>query len=78
MATLTISPYKGLMQALKDDDARHITTIYSSHSRLDLFENPRMKFAPGLSLAYTGQVPKGMGISLDGDIAVLSSMRKSL
>ena len=69
MATLTISPYKGLMQALKDDDARHISTIYSSHSRLDLFENPRMKFAPGLSLAYTGQVPKGMGISLDGDIA---------
>ena len=69
MATLTISPYKGLTQALKDDDARHISTIYSSHSRLDLFENPRMKFAPGLSLAYTGQVPKGMGISLDGDIA---------
>jgi hypothetical protein len=66
---LKISPYKGLMQALKDDDARHITTIYSSHSRLDLFENPRMKFAPGLSLAYTGQIPKGMGISLDGDIA---------
>ncbi len=69
MATLTISPYKGLTQALKDDDARHVSTIYSSHSRLDLFENPRMKFAPGLSLAYTGQVPKGMGISLDGDIA---------
>jgi len=69
MATLTMSPYKGLMQALKDDDARHISTIYSSHSRLDLFENPRMKFAPGLSFAYTGQVPKGMGISLDGDIA---------
>ena len=69
IATLTISPYKGLTQALKDDDARHISTIYSSHSRLDLFENPRMKFAPGLSLAYTGQVPKGMGISLDGDIA---------
>jgi hypothetical protein len=68
IATLTISPYKGLMQVLKDDDARHISTIYSSHSRLDLFENPRMKFAPGLSLAYTGQVPKGMGISLDGDI----------
>jgi hypothetical protein len=68
IATLTISPYKGLMQALKDDDARHISTIYSSHSRLDLFENPRMKFAPGLSLAYTGHVPRGMGISLDGDI----------
>jgi uncharacterized membrane protein YsdA (DUF1294 family) len=65
---LKISPYKGLMQALKDDDARHVTTIYSSHSRLDLFENPRMKFAPGLSLTFTDHVPKGIGMALDGEI----------
>jgi hypothetical protein len=65
---LSISPYKGLVQALKDDDARHMATIYSSHSRLDLFENPRMKFAPGLSLAFTGNVPKGIGMALDGEI----------
>jgi len=66
--TLQISPYKGLMQALKDDDGRLIKTIYSSHSRLDVFENPRMKFAPGLSLVYTKPVPKGIGLSLDGEI----------
>jgi hypothetical protein len=66
--TLQISPYKGLMQALKDDNGRLIKTIYSSHSRLDVFENPRMKFAPGLSLVYTKPVPKGIGISLDGEI----------
>jgi hypothetical protein len=78
MATLTVSPYKGLMQALKDDDAKHISTIYSHHSRLDLFENPRMKFAPGLSLAYTGEVPKGMGISLDGDVAGVVMDEKGL
>jgi hypothetical protein len=63
-----ISPYKGLIQALNDDDARHIDTIYSSHSQLDLFENPRMKFAPGLSLAFTDTVPRGIGMALDGDI----------
>jgi hypothetical protein len=66
--TLQISPYKGLMQALKDDNGRLIKTIYSSHSRLDVFENPRMKFAPGLSLVYTKPVPKGIGLSLDGEI----------
>lgn len=65
---LTMSPYKGLMQALRDDGARHVSTIYSSHSRLDLFEHPRMKFAPGLSLGHTDPVPKGLGIALDGDI----------
>ena len=64
-----MSPYKGLMQALKDDDARNITTIYSPQSRLDLFENPRMKFAPGLSLTFMGQIPKGTGMAIDGEIA---------
>jgi hypothetical protein len=66
---LKISPYKGLVQALKDDGARHITTIYTSHSQLDLFENPRIKFAPGLSLSFADHVPGGMGMALDGDIA---------
>ena len=68
VSTLEVSPYKGLMQALKDDDASHVATIYSSHSQLDLFENPRMKFAPGLSLAFTGHVPNGTGMALDGEI----------
>jgi len=67
--TTGISPYKGLTQAIKEDNSRHIKTIYSSHSRLDIFENPRMKFAPGLSLTYTKPVPQGFGIALDGEIA---------
>lgn len=65
---LEISPYKGLMQALKDDDARLVKTIDTSHARLDVFSNPRMKFAPGLSLGYQKPVPKGLGIAIDGDI----------
>lgn len=67
--TLPMSPYKGLMQALKDDDARLVATTFSSHSRVDVFENSRMKFAPGLSLAYAEPVPAGRGIAVDGDIA---------
>jgi hypothetical protein len=64
-----ISPYKGLMQALKDDGARHIQTINTSHGRLDVFSNARMKSAPGLSFAYERPVPKGLGIAIDGDVA---------
>ena len=67
--TAGLSPYKGLMQALKEDGSRHIRTIYSSHSRLDVFESLRMKFAPGLSLTYTKPVPQGLGMALDGEIA---------
>jgi len=73
-----ISPYKGLAQALKDDGARHVTTIYSSHSRLDLFENPRMKFAPGLSLSFREHIPKGLGMALDGEIVGVVMDRKEL
>lgn len=69
IVALTISPYKGLTQALKDDDARHIQTINTSHARLDVFSNPRMRSAPGLSLGYERPVPGGLGISIDGDIA---------
>ena len=73
-----ISPYKGLAQALKDDGARHVTTLYSSHSRLDLFENSRMKFAPGLSLSFREQIPRGLGMALDGEIVGVVMERKEL
>ncbi|OPY82223.1 MAG: hypothetical protein A4E65_00871 [Syntrophorhabdus sp. PtaU1.Bin153] len=66
--TLPMSPYKGLMQALKEDDSKLMATFYSSHSRLDLFKNPHMRFAPGLSFAYTEPVPDGEGIALDGEV----------
>lgn len=77
-SSFKISPYKGLAQALNDDGARHINTIYTSHSRLDFFENPRMKFAPGLSLAFTGHIPKGLGMALDGEIVGVVIDRKEL
>lgn len=66
--SLPISPYKGLMQALNADGARHVETIYSSHSRLDIFENPSMRSAPGMSVVFQGHVPKGRGLAIDGHI----------
>jgi hypothetical protein len=64
-----ISQYKGLTQALKEEGAAPVQSISTSHSRLDVFENKRMRLAPGLSLAFQGPVPKGLGMALDGDIA---------
>lgn len=68
-APLSMSPFKGFMQAITEDGARSITTINSEDSRLDIFQNPRMKYAPGLSLTFTGSVPVGLGVAIDGDIS---------
>jgi len=68
MFPVTISPYKSLSQALMDDGARLYKTIKTSHSQLDIFENPRMRLAPGLSLAYMREIPKGLGLAIDGDV----------
>ncbi len=66
--TAELSPYKGLMQALKEEGSKHLRTIYSSDSRLDIFKSTGMKSAPGLSLSYTRPVPQGLGLALDGEI----------
>lgn len=76
--TLPMSPYKGLMQALKEDDSKRVATFYSSHSQLDIFENPRMRFAPGLSLVYTEPVPSGEGIAVDGEVVGVAIDEKQL
>ena len=68
LVTIALSPFKGLMQALREEGSKLISTTYSSHGRLDLFDNPRMKSAPGLSLSYSRPIPKGLGTALDGEI----------
>lgn len=67
--TLPMSPYAGLSQALKEEGSGLKKTIHTAHSRIDLFENPRMRFAPGLSLNYERPVPKGLGVAVDGRVA---------
>lgn len=67
--TGSMSPYKGLMQALSEDGSSLVETIHQYGSRLDVFESPRMKSAPGLSLAWDKPVPAGTGIAVDGEIA---------
>jgi len=67
--SLAMSPYKGLPQALSEEGSSLKETIHTSDSRLDLFESPRMRFAPGLSLAYDKPVPKGLGVAIDGNVA---------
>lgn len=61
-----MSQYKGLEQALRYPGAEHIRTYYSGFSRVDVFQSPMARFAPGLSLKYLEPLPRQLGIAVDG------------
>jgi hypothetical protein len=66
LITPRMSAYKGLQSALKYPGAVHLKTYNDPFSRLDLFESPAVRFAPGLSLTYLDSLPRQIGLSLDG------------
>lgn len=62
------SVYKGLMQFLREEGSRLLEVKDSLDSRVYIFESPRMRYAPGLSLTYPQSVPSGKGVSVDGNV----------
>jgi hypothetical protein len=64
--SIRMSEYKGLEQALRFPGAKHLNTYYSGFSRVDTFESPMARFAPGLSLKYLEPLPRQIGLSVDG------------
>ncbi len=61
------SPYKGLSQVLKFPSTQ-ITARHSSiKGRIDRITTPYIRFAPGLSLQYTGPLPGQDAVYTDGD-----------
>lgn len=74
--TVAMSPYKNLSLNLKYPGAEHLTTHYSSHSQIDVFKSPAVRFAPGLSLKYLKDLPDQIGLSIDGDrISAITDVR---
>ena len=71
-----ISPYKPLQIALNYPGARHVETVHSPYARLDIFESPAARFAPGLSFRYRKDLPRQTGIAIDaGDIYAMTNER---
>ena len=60
-----ISPYKPLERALQYPGAARLRTYFGPFSRVDLFNSPAVRFAPGLSLRYLGPLPEQTGIAVD-------------
>ncbi len=61
-----ISPFKELQVALRYPSAKLLKTYNSPFSRIDLFQSPAVRFAPGLSLTYLNPLPEQIGFSIDG------------
>ncbi len=68
-----ISPYKPFALAMQFPGAKLLGTAYSASSRIDLFESPAVRFAPGLSFTYLAPLPEQVGMAIDaGDIFAIT------
>ena len=62
-----VSVHSQLAQALQRPDASRLDTRLSANSRVDILENAGFRTATGLSLNYTGSVPRPrLGLTVDG------------
>lgn len=62
-----VSVHSQLAQALQRPDAHRFDTKLSSNSRVDILQNAGFRTATGLSLNYTGSVPRPrLGLTVDG------------
>lgn len=61
------SPYKSLSQMLRFPDTEITETSTTLRGRMDEVKSPYIRFAPGLSLKYTEQLPRQHAIFKDGD-----------
>jgi hypothetical protein len=69
------SPYMALPQLLMTPGSRatdHSTSVWGSFTSV---ESPALRFAPGMSLGYSAEIPPQSGIARDGDdLTVLSDL----
>lgn len=63
---LRLSPYKTLSTAMLLPDARLVFSRWNAFSRVDVVESTAIHSAPGLSLSFSGQLPRQSGLMVDG------------
>jgi len=65
--SLRVNPYKSLFTLLRHPQSEIIKRKKNSFSRLEVAKSEGVKYAPGLSLNFTGEIPEQLGIVADGD-----------
>ena len=73
-----LSPYKPLSQILNYPDSRVLYRASNALAHLDVVESSAIRFAPGLSLAYQGRLPRQTGIVVDGESVLALTAEKEL
>jgi len=64
-------PYKALSQALRYPRSRIVRSVSTIRGRIDDLSSPYIRFAPGLSLRYTGSLPHQSAVFADGERRVV-------
>ncbi|MCL4416336.1 MAG: hypothetical protein M1365_06525, partial [Actinobacteria bacterium] len=62
-----MSPYKSLQTFLRFPESKVVYTKENSYTKIDVIESPNIKSAAGLSLKYEKNLPKQIGVTVDGD-----------
>jgi len=62
-----VNPYKSLFTLLRFPQSKIIERRENSFSRLEAVESDGARYAPGLSLNFSGEIPEQLGIVTDGD-----------
>ncbi|HDP24579.1 MAG TPA: spermidine synthase-like protein [Deltaproteobacteria bacterium] len=64
---LILSEFKAARKALEIPDSAVLLRKNSPYGQIELITSPGLRYAPGLSLAFTGEVPVINGVFLNGD-----------
>lgn len=64
---LIISEYKSLSKTLLLPDTKIISEKVSPLGQLTVVSSPALRYSPGLSLGYTGEIPTQLGLFSDGE-----------
>ncbi|OGP60408.1 MAG: hypothetical protein A2V65_02555, partial [Deltaproteobacteria bacterium RBG_13_49_15] len=67
MVPIIPSPYKALSQLLKFPDTRISNSSTGIRGRIDIVKSPYIRYAPGLSLKFGGNLPVQWSVFRDGD-----------
>lgn len=61
-----ISEFKAMPVSMRYPGAKHLFTKWNAISRVDVIDSPAVRYAPGLSLMYTRNLPDQIGLLIDG------------
>lgn len=64
---LNISEYKSLSKTLLLPDTKIISEKVSPLGKLTVVSSPALRYSPGLSLSFTGDIPTQLGLFSDGE-----------